>query len=75
MDEYLLIIMGQVFVHGRIPAHRHGASIRTVDEYPVRNVGQVFVRGRIAPIRRLDFPSYSSNLYVFVRGVQYLKGG
>ena len=39
--------MRQIFVDGRIPSLKHGASIRPTDEYPLKNMRQVFIHGRI----------------------------
>ena len=39
--------VGQIFVDGRIPSQKYGASIRPSDEYPLKKTSQVFVHGRI----------------------------
>ena len=54
-DEYSLKNKRQVFVHGRMPYPRHGASVSSIDEYPLintmqvplQNMGRAFVHGRL----------------------------
>ena len=78
-DEYHIKNMRQVFVHGWIPTHNHGASIRTVAECPlISYCGRIPCQERGAGIRPWmnstfstnGFPECSSNLFVFVRGVK-----